>query len=64
MIAKDKNTGGIDTILQNDLSNNPTIFDGDLMTKVNNKSQLISELENYLKEVDYLHDSSCLLSDH
>ena len=28
------------------------------MRKVNNKSQLISELENYLQELDYLHDSS------
>ena len=46
MIAKDKNTGGVDTILQHDLSNNSALFDGDLMTKVNNKSQLISELEN------------------
>ena len=57
MITKDKNTGGIDTILQNDLSNNSALFDGDLLMKVNNKSQLISELENYMQEVDYLHDS-------
>ena len=28
------------------------------MTKVNNKFQLISELENYLQELYYLHDSS------
>ena len=58
MIAKDKNTGGIGTILQHDFCNNSALFDGDLMTKVNNKSQLISELENYLQELDYLHDLS------
>ena len=57
MIVKDENTSGIDTILQHGLSNNSALFDGDLMTKVNNKSQLISELENYLQELDYLHDS-------
>ena len=58
MIAKDKNSGGIDTILQHDLSNKSVLFDGNLMKKANNKSQLISELEKYFEVNDYLIDLS------
>ena len=58
MIAKDKNSGGIDTILQHDLSSKSVLFDGNLMKKANNKSQLISELEKYFEVNDYLIDLS------
>ena len=58
MIAKDKNSGGIDKILQHDLSSKSVLFDGNLRKKANNKSQLISELEKYFEVNDYLIDLS------
>ena len=56
MIAKNKNSVGIDTILQHDLSSKSLLFDGNLIKKANTKSQLISELEKYFEVNYYLID--------